>query len=297
MPRRFVIFLFSLLVPALLLMPGHAQSTPPSPAPPPALATPAEASPTPPNSPPSLPAASLANPDAAFSRALTAYNAGALEEARKEFLAIVEAGHLSAPLTHNLGNIEFRLGNDGQAVLWYKRALVMNPISPETLQNLRAVARKTAFLSFDRFGISVAHLKLRWLQPATILAAWLAILLVVWLVWMTPRQGRRWPLVTLLTLVLPLWVIGLGLMAALKKDDSPLAKRQIVSGKETNAYAAPAEASTSVIALPAGSEVVPVESRGNWHYCIIPSGSEGQPLRGWIRSAKLEPLWPWPAGI
>jgi hypothetical protein len=82
----------------------------------------------------------------------------------------------------------------------------------------------------------------------------------------------------------------------LKTDPHPLTKRQIVSGKETNAYAAPAEASSTVMSLPSGSEVVPLETRGNWLYCIIPGGEEDQPLRGWIRAAKLEPLWPYAGG-
>lgn len=246
---------------------------------------------------PALPApAPSASPDEAFARALVAYKAGAIEDARREFLAIVEAGRLSAALAHNLGNIEYRRGNPGQAVLWYKRALVLKPFSPETLQNLRTIRRQSAFLTFDPWGLSLAHLKPHWVANGTILAAWTIGLLVVWLVWSTPRPGRRWPLITLLLLALPVLGTGAALTWWQKNDPHPLTKRQVVSGKETMAYAAPAEASSSVIALPAGSEVVPLETRGNWLYCIIPGGEGDQPLRGWIRSAKLEALWPYGGG-
>ena len=240
--------------------------------------------------------AAPANPDEAFARALVAYKAGAIEDARREFLAIVEAGHLSAPLAHNLGNIEFRRGNPGQSVLWYKRALALQPFSPETLQNLRTIRRQTAFVSFDPWGLSWSHLKPRWIGSTTAVVAWSMALLIIWLAWLTPRPGWRWPLVTLLILLLPMLVIGSWLTWKLKADPYPLTKRQIVSGKETNAFAAPAEASSPVMSLPSGSEVVPLETRGNWLYCIIPGGDEDQPLRGWIRAAKLEPLWPYAGG-
>jgi hypothetical protein len=273
--------------------------------PPPAVPAPVEAAAAVPVTPPAevplpdqkLPSPTVpANPDAAFARALTAYKAGVIEDARREFLAIVEGGQLSAPLAHNLGNIEFRRGNPGQAVLWYKRALALQPFSPETLQNLRTIRRQTAFVSFDPWGLSFSHLNPRWIGLGTTVAAWSIGLLVLWLAWLTPRPGRRWPLVTLLILLLPLLVAGSWLTWKLKTDPHPLTKRQIVSGKETNAYAAPAEASSTVMSLPSGSEVVPLETRGNWLYCIIPGGEEDQPLRGWIRAAKLEPLWPYAGG-
>lgn len=245
----------------------------------------------------SAPAGHLPEPQAAFDRALLAYKAGAIEEARREFLAIAGAGHLSAALAHNLGNIEFRRGNPGQATLWYRRALAIQPFSPETLQNLRTLRRQQGFLSFDPFLLSFSHLSPRWLTQGTILTAWLAGLLLVWLLVVPPAPGRRWPVVVLLVLVLPVLALGTVLTWQVRTDPHPLAKRLVVSGKDTQAYAAPAEASSTVIRLPAGSELLPLEVRGNWTYCIIPGGDGNEPLRGWIRTTRTtEPLWPWPGG-
>ena len=311
MSRLLIILHFFLLLPALSLADitkPSGQETPPVTVPPPSVETPVAVpgqvpAPNPilvkdsPDETALLPAASPSNPDEAFARALTAYNAGAIEDARREFLAIVEAGKLSAPLAHNLGNIEFRRGNPGQAVLWYKRALAIQPFSPETLQNLRTVRRQTGFVTFDPWVLSLSHLKPRQVENAAILTAWTAGLLIVWLVWLTPRPGRRWPLATLLILLLPVLSLGVFLTWKRHTDPHPLHKRQIVSNKETSAYAAPAEASSSVITLPSGSEVVPIETRGNWLYCVIPGGADDKPLRGWIRSVKLEPLWPYTGGI
>ena len=248
---------------------------------------------------PSLP--TKANPDIPvgspdpFVNAVTAYKAGSYEAARKDFLAIVDSGKISAAVAHNLGNVEFRMGNPGQAALWYRRALAIQPFSPETLQNLRTIRRQTAFLSFDPWLLSRSYLKRDWVINGTILAAWASGMMIVWLAWLTPAPGRRWPLITALALLLPGLAAGATLTWRIKTDPAPLVSRQVISGDETMAYTAPAEASSSVIALPAGSEVVPLETRGNWIYCMIP-GDEAVPLRGWVRQSELEPLWPWPGG-
>ncbi len=280
-------------------LPPAPAATPPATPVPGSEGTAAAESPLKETAPPTVPQAvdPALQPGAAFHRAVIAYKAGAIEDARREFLAIAGAGHLSAALAHNLGNIEFRLGNPGQAALWYRRALVLQPFSPETLQNLRTLRRQQAFLSFDPFLLSFSHLSPRWISQGTILTAWVAGLLVVWLLVVPPRPGRRWPLVALLMLVLPVLAFGSILTWQSRTDPHPLSQRLVISGKETQAYAAPAEASSTIIPLPAGSEVIPLETRGNWIYCIIPGGEGKLPLRGWIRAPRTEPLWPWPGGL
>jgi len=291
---RFLSFLKIVLCLFLALSPAGAQA--PAEMPPPPAPANGAGPVTPPGSLTLPKATASTDPQAAMERALIAYKAEAWEDAFREFTAIVESGPVSAALAHNLGNVEYRRGNPGQAVLWYRRALALQPFSPETLQNLRAVRREIPFLSFDRNLLLLSYLKPQWVYQGTIILAWLSGLLVVWLAWATPQPGRRWPLVTLLSCSLPLLCLGLVLFWKVKSDPVPLAQRQIISGKETKACAAPAEASSAIITLPAGSEVVPLETRGNWVYCLLPGGGEDDPLlRGWVRSAKLEPLWPWPA--
>lgn len=244
-----------------------------------------------------LAGASAGDPAAIFSGAVTAYKAGEVETARREFLSIVEQGNLSAPLAHNLGNIEFRLGHPGQAALWYKRALALDPFRPETLQNLRTLSKQNGFLTFDSLGVSLSHLKPRWFESAVILTGWAVGILIVWLVWSTPRPGRRWPLVVLLSVLAPALIGSIAVLVTVKRDPSPLTKRMIVADTATDAHAAPAEASSTIINLPPGSEIIPLETRGNWVYGMIPDDKDTEPRRGWVRSVKLEPLWPYEAAL
>ncbi len=291
---RFLSLLKLLLCLLLALSPAGAQA--PADATPPPVPANGAGPVTPPVSVTLPKATAPTDPQAAMERALIAYKAEVWDDAFREFKAIVESGPLSAALAHNLGNVEYRRGNPGQAVLWYRRALALQPFSPETVQNLRAIRKQAPFLSFDSSLLLLSYLKPRWIFISTIVLAWLSGLLVIWLAWATPKPGRRWPLVTLLGGSVPLLCLGLLLSWNAKSDPVPLAQRQIISGKETVACAAPAEASSAIITLPAGSEVVPLETRGNWVYCLLPGGEDDAPLlRGWVRAVKLEPLWPWPA--
>ncbi len=98
----------------------------------------------------------------------------------------------------------------------------------------------------------------------------------------------------LLVLLIPAGALSGTLWWFISKDAHPLAKRHVLTGAASAAYAAPAEASSQLISLPPGSEVMPLETRGNWFYCEVPT--EGDTiLRGWVRSSLLQPLWPYPA--
>lgn len=278
-------------------VPPKASISPSPLTPAPAAADPAASDP--------LPAPEAAKPGPAYSavekfdRAVSAYNAGDYSEAREVFLELVKEGHLSGALAHNLANIEYKSGNPGQASLWYRRALALQPLSAETRQNLRFLQHKLGFHTWDStqdmmFGLSASHLPGAAVRNTTLLAAWGVVILVVWLIWSPPRPGWRWPLVTLLLLLLPVGCVGGALWWLKENDAHPLDKRFVLTGADSAAYASPAEASSLLITLHTGSEVMPLEIRGNWFYCEIPSKPDSV-LRGWVRHSSLEPLWPYKA--
>ena len=230
-----------------------------------------------------------------FEEGVAAYKAGNTDAAVKILTGLADAGHLSAALCHNLGNLEFRRGNKGAAALWYRRALVLDPLLAEAKQNLRVTARQTGMQQFDTAGVSVAWLPERPLTAALAVSGWLTVILILWLVWWSPRRGRRWPLVTLLCLALPVFAASVTLRILRSRDTRPALARHVVTAEGVISHTAPAEASPAVLPLPPGSELVPLETRGNWVYCDMPTADPGEPLRGWVRAASLTPLWPWPA--
>jgi tetratricopeptide (TPR) repeat protein len=70
-----------------------------------------------------------------------AYQHGKYEEAKVDYLQFVHAGRYSADLFYNLGNVCFKLGDQGRAILNYERALLLDPRLDEAASNLRTVLK------------------------------------------------------------------------------------------------------------------------------------------------------------
>lgn len=130
-------------------------------------------------------AVSIARQDPTRARAL-------YQDAANSWLALVEAGVQNAALEYDLGNVFFRLGDLGHAILHYRRAQRLNPTDARLEANLRyarerveplippsAESRLLAQLLFwhhrtsvlGRFKALVALAAIGWL----ILSAWLWI--------------------------------------------------------------------------------------------------------------------------
>lgn len=255
-----------------------------------------------------------ASEDAAFSRALAAYKTGEFQTALDEFKAIAQdENKISAALCHNIGNAEYKLGQAadgdkadqrkaagaryGQASIWYRRALALDPWLPEAQQNLRYLQSKLGFHFFapDSFLEKAAAKFPRWQwRTAVLISLWTAGLAIVWLAWATPRAGRRWPLVTLLSIACVFGTCaGLGLWKKMS-DRAPFAKRLVnIVSPESSARTAPLEVANSVMPLKPGSELLPIREEGYWTYVEVPGNDADHPTRGWVRTTTLEKLWPW----
>ena len=70
-----------------------------------------------------------------------AYQHGKYEEAKVDYLQLAHTGQYSADLFYNLGNVWFKLGDPGRAILNYQRALLLNPGLVEAGSNLRTVLK------------------------------------------------------------------------------------------------------------------------------------------------------------
>ena len=271
-----------------------------------------------------LPAAARALDESsqAWKDAVTRYKAGDFAAASEGFRKIAEdEKSISAALCHNIGNCEYRLENKGAASIWYRRALALEPFHPEARQNLRFLHTTGGYLVFDRWiwgiddkrvvsddsGIlyrytlflSSLRKKTEW-QAIRTASLWALAVIVVWLVWLTPRAGRRWPLVVLLCLSVSWLSVSLVALLGKSLNKTPQSQLIISTAKDAILRSAPAEAAGSVIGLPVGSELFPLRTEGNWTYCQAPAGGGTDGPRGWIRTPAdddknrtAEPFWPW----
>src|SRR3954469_17009426 len=119
-----------------------------------------------------------------FAKANQAYTDARYHEAATGYQELVRTGNWNATIFYNLGNAQYRLGNFGQAILNYERALALDPRHPEADANLRLARDEARALELRKNWIeryaSVATVK-QW-SIATAAGFWIALFTVVSLV-------------------------------------------------------------------------------------------------------------------
>ncbi len=65
------------------------------------------------------------------------YSRGNFEEALGDYMRIAELGYLSEPLMYNIANCHFKMKRWGKAILFYERALKINPGNSDIQNNLK----------------------------------------------------------------------------------------------------------------------------------------------------------------
>ncbi|MEP6698299.1 MAG: tetratricopeptide repeat protein [Verrucomicrobiota bacterium] len=222
-----------------------------------------------------------ADQNADFAKANENYGTGHFQEAVEGYQGLVKSGQWSANLFYDLGNAHFRLGNFGEAILNYERALALEPHHPETEANLRVVRDEARALELKKNAVE------RYLEAGTSAQYSIAASLAFWLALFVAGHlffSRRSSL-SLVTLIICSTVVFVGAVFALYlgkagKEGHGLA---IVTGKNIEARLATADNANSVLALPPGSEIKILSERGDWIYAALPND-----LRGWLPAKSAE---------
>ncbi len=217
----------------------------------------------------------LAQTDAEFAKANQEYAQGHFKEAIAGYEAPVRAGQWSANLFYDLGNAYFRVGDFGSAILNYERALALERHHPEATANLQ-IARDEAHALELQQSWPERYLQFASVNEYSIAAAiafWLAVFAIVMLI---VARRRSAPLIATLIFCLLVSAVAVYAVYTLERGSNGSALA-IVTGKNVQARLATADTANSVLALPSGSEVKILSTRGDWIYAALPNN-----LRGWI---------------
>lgn len=239
-------------------------------------------------------AASPTTPDEIYQEALAQVAKGNFPRAQyyAESLTKKDPPQLSSEVFQLIGHARYRQEDLGRAALWYQRAQLFDPRSPELRQNLRHLQERLRFLTFD-LQSPLSQLSL-WLTPNEwiLLAAagfWLVLLSITWRIW----AGRRVVTWAVLLSILGLLVaMPASVFAAIRPLGADRVRDiSVVSFQDVRAYTAATITSGTVIDLPPGSQVRVLDNRGSWNYVEIPNQPAN--LRGWVEVGALTPLWIW----
>jgi tetratricopeptide (TPR) repeat protein len=223
----------------------------------------------------------LAQADADFAKANQEYAQKHYKKAISGYEALVRAGQWSANLFYDLGNAYFRTGDFGRAILNYERALALERHHAEATANLQ-IARDEAraleiqpsrperylqFASVNQYSITAA------------VALWIAASCLAALIFTRRRSATVTAISICCLLVLAAAISAIFTLERGSKGDA----LAIVTGKDVQARLATADTANSILALPPGSEIKILSTRGDWIYAALPNN-----LRGWIPAKNAE---------
>lgn len=223
-----------------------------------------------------------------FSSANADFEKGDLEQAELKYESLVENGLVSADLYFNLGTTQYRLEKPGEALLWFRRAQIIEPNAPEIPQNIEFLKNKIGFLEFGDTGLGSLLRTLpsgigKWLGSTLL---WLGAIAMI-----SPfcLPSLREKLSGYLVLGIVFLMFGYVSFRLDRYEETRVAPHNFatVIASGAKALTAPSPASKAVIDLPPGSEVRIIQQTGQWRYVDIPGE-----LRGWVRAEQIEPVWP-----
>jgi tetratricopeptide (TPR) repeat protein len=223
----------------------------------------------------------LAAEEDAFSKANQAYAEGRFGEAAAHYESLVNSGNWNANLFYDLGNAYYRLGDFGQAILNYERALALEPRHPEAEANLQLARDEGRALELrrDRIERYASFGTVKQYTIAATIALWCAVFLAASLVLPRRRSGGR---IALIALSLIVGATSIFAIVTLENGIRGNALA-VITGKQVQARFATADTAKSILLLPAGSEVKILSERGGWIYVALPNDQ-----RGWIPTNSVE---------
>jgi hypothetical protein len=221
----------------------------------------------------------LAQGDAEFAKANQAFAQGHFKEAISGYEALIRAGQFSTNVFYDLGNAYFRIGDFGRAILNYERALALERHHPEATANLQ-IARDEAHSLEIQPGWAERYLQFASVNQYSVIGAiafWLGVFGIVALIFARRRSATVTAVSMCCLLVCAITVWAVFTLARGIKG------RAIVTGKNVQARLATADTANSVLALPPGSEIKVLSTRGDWIYAALPNNT-----RGWIPAKDAE---------
>jgi tetratricopeptide (TPR) repeat protein len=225
--------------------------------------------------------ASMAFAQTDFDKANQEYAQGNFKEAISSYEALVHAGQWNANLFYDLGNAYFRTGDFGHAILNYERALALDRHHPEATANLQIARDEERALELqpNRLERYLRFASTNQYAVVAVAAFWLVIFAVAAMIFAQRRSAALMVLSVCCMFVCAFSVWAIYTLA----HGSRGAALAIVTGKDVQARLATADTANSVLALPPGSEIKILSTRGDWMYAALPND-----LRGWIQAKNAE---------
>ena len=228
--------------------------------------------------------------DSLWNQAVKDYTEENYQEALAGFTALEADGYVSRELYYNIGNCYYKLGNSlGQSILYYERALKLDPSYEDAQVNL-AIARE---YTLDRIDEVPEFILLTWIKAfrdtmSSDAWAWiaLALFLVTAVMVLLFRFGgspavRKTAFamaITALAFMIISAVFAFNLRSELESGDGAVVTVPVSSVKSS-----PGSTDQSLFILHEGTRISVLESLGEWYRIELSDGRQG-----WLEAEDVE---------
>lgn len=232
--------------------------------------------------------------DGLYKQANDAYAAKEFVKAAELYQQIVDKGLVSFDLYYNLGNAYYRTGEVGPSVLYYEKALKMDPSNEDAVFNLKVanlkVADRVEPLQDAFFFRFMNELLLKrspdgWAHWALVLL-WVSLLFGIGYIFVNKLLVKR--LLFVFGALLLLGFVLLSLVSLRQIDYEQSTKEGVIMATNSYVKSAPDNGSTDLFILREGVKVRLLKKEGPWQQVKIVD-REGDKI-GWIDSGHVEAI-------
>ncbi len=232
-----------------------------------------------------------ATTDSLYQKANSFYQEGEFETALIAYRDIVDAGFESSDLYYNMGNAAYRSNSIGYAVLYYEKALKLDPSHDDALHNLEFISRYRVdtfeqvpefFLRSWTNALVKIFSEQVWSTLAIILFIIILVNVLIYLFsqrLLIKKAGFVTALVGLLLFIIS-FSSGLAQHRSITQPDAAIILSPSVVVKSS-----PSDTGTELFILHEGTRVRVNEEVSGWHNIRVIDGREG-----WIQSMDFESI-------
>ena len=229
------------------------------------------------------------NNSTVMEQANAAYQAQKYDQAKKLYLNIVRSGNEGSVLFYNLGNACYKNGEKADALLWYERALRLDPSNEDIKHNIAFVNQHITdkidkvpdFIIFRWWNSASMSLTAKnWAITSIVISFMLVLGLIIMLV--PPKQWLRSIgfVFAMLMIIMMTTSIIFAHKESVRYEKNPEA---IVMQSVLNAKSTPNDSGSDLFIIHEGLKVSITDRLNEWYEIKIPNGE-----KGWVPKTSVE---------
>jgi tetratricopeptide (TPR) repeat protein len=224
-----------------------------------------------------------------FQKANDAYNQKNYTEAIALYEELASQGYKEATIYYNLGNAYFKNDKLSKALLWYERALRLDPANEDIKHNL-AFANQQTIDNIDVQPETFIKVWFRFVRDLFSVKIWsiLSIVFVaiccVCIVLMVVLSFPRWRMILFVkALIVFVFAVFSIIFANLQRNNINREDEAIIMDKILTVKSTPDVSGTNLFTVHEGIKVQITDKAGNWIEIRFPDGN-----KGWINKDAVE---------